>query len=259
MLTIVCWKWKPESGSKHLEKRTNFSIDHVNILRASVERNTSIPHRFVLVSDDWKGAHSSIQVVNIDRHFHQFSDLGGCYRRLRAFDFTTAVALFGDRFISMDLDVVVTGNLDSILGFSEDFKIWEDRYKRRTPYCGSLWGMKSGSREAVWLSFKEYTNTCLESARTRKFIGTDQAHISNCLWPRESTWTINDGVYNFNTKIRRSPKGYIKQDDGTIVAVDIPRASLPSDAKLVFFNGKFDPSQPSLQKSYPWIRDCWHE
>lgn len=240
MLTIVCWKWKPEEGAKHQWKRDGFSAYHVNALRASVERNLTLSHRFVCVTDDFKGLHSSVETVNINRHFREFKDFGGCYRRLKAFDMATALACFGTKFISLDLDVVVTGNLDSLFQF-DDFRIWEDSFHRRTPYCGSLWGMRSGAREFVYSDFLKDPEGCIRKAQAGKMMGTDQAHISRCLHPGETSWTIADGVYNYNTRVRR------------------PNNQLPPNAKLVFFNGKYDPSQPELQRVCPWIGDYWRD
>lgn len=237
-LTIVCWKW---DNGIHPKKQIRFTAKHVNVLRASVERNLSLAHRFVCVTDDKTGIHPEVQTININRHFGDYAGLGGCYRRLKAFELSSALALFGRRFVSIDLDVVITGNLNPIFDFQEDFRIWEDSYKRRTPYCGSLWGMRAGSREKVWKAFINNPEACIGSAKDRKLMGTDQAHISHCLHPNETTWTLKDGIYNFNTRIRRWG------------------GQLPEDAKLVFFNGKFDPSHKVLQDQYPWIKEYWRE
>lgn len=257
MITIVCWKWRPEKGSKHPEKRSMFSAEHVNRLRSMIERNTTVSHELVCVTDDPKGFHSSVRVVDINRHFHQFSDLGGCYRRLRSFDLVCGLALFGGRFVSMDLDVVITGNIDSILTFREDFRIWGDSFRRRTPYCGSLWGMKAGSRQKVYDRFAEDPVGCRVECQERRFPGTDQAHISNCLYPRESTWGLQDGVINFNTQVRAVNHGFHRIADGKIIEIKKRDGSLPVGAKMVFFNGKYDPSQPELQSRCSWIGDMW--
>lgn len=255
--TVVCWKWKPEAGAKHEEKRRGFSAVHVNKLRAAIEKNTSTPHEFVCVTDDWTGLHSSIRVVNIDRHFSEFVELGGCYRRLRAFDHITGLALFGPRFISIDLDVVVTGNLDSILGCEDDFRIWYDKAKRRTPYCGSLWGMRAGTRQKVWDSFKARPHLSIELARRLRYTGTDQAHISAQLFPKEKVWNREDGVLNFNTQIRRHVRQVYRKSDGKVYNLTTD-GSLPEGTRMVFFNGKYDPSQAILQRDYPWIGDLWN-
>lgn len=257
MIAVVCWKWKPESGAKHEEKRRSFSALHVNRLKAAVEKNTSIPHNFVCVTDDWAGLHSSVQVVNIDRHFKEFSDWGGCYRRLRAFDYSAGLALFGPRFISIDLDVVITGSLDPILGSKNNFQIWYDKARRRTPYCGSLWALESGARQKVWDSFKAKPHMSMELARRLRYTGTDQAHISAQLFPGEKVWRKEDGILNFNTQIRRHTKQVYRKSDGEVYQL-VTDGTLPEGTRMVFFNGKYDPSQSNLQRDYEWIGDFWN-
>jgi len=253
MVTVVCWKW----GGIHPRKGMAFGSDHVNRLASMIERNTTIPNRLVCVTDDGKGIRGDVTVVRMDNHFQQFSELGGCYRRLRSFDMAAGLACFGPRFISVDLDVVITGNIDNILDFQEDFRIWGDRYRRRTPYCGSLWGMRAGSREKVWTSFKDSPSQAIQTAKAKGYVGTDQAHISTVLFPNEATWGTDDGVFNFNTQIRRTPRMVYKDARGEILTIDKRKGDLPPGCRIVFFNGKYDPSQDQLQKSYPWIREMW--
>jgi hypothetical protein len=255
MITVVCWKW---NNGLHPKKKLLFTAEHVNKLQAAISRHTALSHEFVCVTDDWKGLHSSVGVVNIDRHFGDFKDWGGCYRRLKSFDQATALALFGPRFISIDLDVLVVGDLDPILGFKEDFRMWKDKHRRRTPFCGSLWGMRAGARQEVWDKFSTDPHMSVELMRRLKFIGTDQAHISAQLFDRhEATWEVEDGIYNFNTRIRRQFL-LLPTHNGKQITPKRIDGSLPGDARLVFFNGRYDPSQTVLQRDYPWIRDHWN-
>jgi len=255
-LTIVCWKWLPEHKSKHPEKRAAFSCEHVNRLYRMLERNLTRPFELVCVTDNRCGLDSAVRTLNIDRHFGEYKELGGCYRRLKAFSQMPALVCFGKSFVSMDIDVVITGNLDELLVWDE-FRIWEDKWRRRTPYCGSLWAMKAGAREKVWEEFKTDPGKAVQKAAGMKYIGTDQAHVSACLWPGEQVWSIRDGVYNFNTQVRRSRSRIVIDGDGN-KKLDIGRpGELPEDAKIVFFNGKYDPSQVWLQKKYDWIGDLW--
>lgn len=255
MITVVCWKW---NNGMHPKKKIFFTHEHVNKLRSAVEKNTTLKHNFVCICDDWKGLHSSVQPINIDRHFAEFKDWGGCYRRLRAFDLSVSAALFGSRFVSLDLDVLVTGNLDSILGFEEDFRIWQDKFRRKTPYCGSLWGMKVGARQVVWDSFRSKPHMSVELMRRLKYVGTDQAHISASLFPKEAVWGVDDGVYNFNTRVRRQVLySHWLKDSGERIDKRV-NGDIPEGAKLIFFNGKYDPSQVGLHRTYPWVGDLWN-
>lgn len=256
MLRIVCWKWKPEQGSKHPVKRAGFSSEHVNRLHGMLSRFLARPFRLYCVTDDWKGIDSAVQVININRHFSQHAELGGCYRRLRAFDLSTAVALFGGPFISIDLDVVVTGPLDELFRWQE-FRIWQDTYRRFCPYCGSLWAMRPGARQKVWDVWHQDPGGWIDAVKRSRYVGTDQAFVSYLLYPNGAeVWTKEDGIYNFNTQVRQCFKSTVKRRG---VLTDIPgrTGELPEGAKLVFFNGKFDPSQKELQRQYDWIGDLW--
>ncbi len=259
MITVVCWKWTPENWAKHWDKRKLFSSHHVNVLQAMLERNTTVEHRFIAVCDDWKGLSSTVEVVDINRHFRRFADMGGCYRRLRSFDLVCGLGVFGDRFISLDLDTVIVGNVDHLLGFQDDFRIWSDTHRRLTPYCGSLWGMKAGARQRVWDQFTEDPGKCVRRCKDRRYPGTDQAHISACLYPKEKVWGTEDGVYNFNTQVRKTISCVHRCADGRLDVIQKRDGSLPNGSRVVFFNGKFDPSQPQLQGAYDWIGDYWRE
>lgn len=258
MISIVCWKWKPENKAKHEQKRQKFSIRHINILRAMVERNLTLDHQFVCVSQKWKGLHSSIKWVSVDEYFSEYKELGGCYRRLKAFHQETAERHFGEgKFVSIDLDCVITDKIDSIIWFREDFRIWGDEYRRFTPYCGSLWGMIPGARQKqVWEPFRKDPERCIKEASV--YQGTDQAHISAKLYPNESTWGVKDGIYNFNTQVRRKNSAVFRRED-QVITEQGRTGELPRGARIVFFNGKFDPSQEQLWKHHQWIRDFWHD
>ena len=221
-----------------------------------LSRFLSRSFELVCVTDDWKGLDSVIRVVNINRHFALYAEMGGCYRRLRAFDLSVAVALFGKRFVSIDLDVVITGSLDDLLEW-EDFRIWQDTYRRFCPYCGSLFAMRAGARQWLWDFWQEDP---IKAARVAnevdRYVGTDQAYISSCLYPGAEVWTSEDGLYNFNTQVRRCAAGVVRRR-GKFTEIPGRDGTLPEGAKLVFFNGKYDPSQPELQAQYEWIGDLW--
>ncbi len=45
--------------------------------------------------------------------------------------------------------------------------------------------------------------------------------------------------------------------DYEIIMLNRPTGELPENAKMIFFNGKFDPSDPAIQKENPWITEHW--
>lgn len=233
--TFVTWKWVPPG-----RYRSHFGPETVNTLRAMVARHYPKPHRFVCVTDDAEGLDPRVDVIPA---WNDYADLpppcGGrnpsCYRRLRMFH--PAIGdVFGPRFLSMDLDVVVTADLTPIVERPEDFVIWGDT-NPRTFYNGSLVLMTAGARPHVWTTFDPIASPL--AAKAAGHFGSDQGWISHCLGKGEATWTKDDGVYSFQNHLK-------------------PQAGLlPENARIVVFHGHQDPWAREVQRTYPWVRQHW--
>ena len=234
-LTVVCWKWKPQP-----DYRSQFGPETVNVLKNMVARHYRRPHDFVCVTDDPEGIDRSIRIVPLWKDHADIPNPTSrrnpsCYRRLRAFS-AEAADLFGPRFVSLDLDCVITGDLEPLWDRPEEFVIWGDT-ARRTPYNGGMFLLTAGSRRRVWDEFDPDCSPAL--TRSLGMIGSDQAWIAACLGPGEPRWTIDDGVYSFNNHIRRCG------------------GKLPANARIVFFHGRADPWQTEVQSQYPWVKAHW--
>ena len=77
-----------------------------------VARHYRRAHRFVCITDDAKGIDGDIRTVPIWNDFAHLRGPNGvnCYRRLRAFS-AEAADLIGPRFVSLDLDCVITADV----------------------------------------------------------------------------------------------------------------------------------------------------
>lgn len=228
-LTVVCWRWEPFKGYRSI-----FGPETVCVLRAMVARHYRQPHRFVCITDRPEDTPD----VETIRLWDDFADIpsphGGknpsCYRRLRAFSAEMADVL-GPRFVSIDLDCVITGNLEPLWHRHEDFVCWGDTNPNNA-YNGSMFLMTAGARRQVWEQFDPVTSP-REAKAAGKF-GSDQAWISHVLGPHEARWTKADGVYSFRNDLRRA-------------------GQLPSNARVCFFHGQYDPWSPQVQH-VEWIR-----
>ncbi len=233
MLSVVCWKWKPPAGY-----RSAFGPETVNILRQMVKRHYPRRHRFICVTDDPRGLDPGIKVIPLwDEHAGLLNPFGpsnpSCYRRLRMFS-REAAELFGERFVSIDLDCVITGDLSRLWNRAEDFVAWGDT-NPTTHYNGSMMMLRAGSRPQVWEDFDPIASP--RQARAAGQFGSDQAWISHRLGPREAKWTTADGVYSYRVHMVRTR-----------------RYELPTAARVVFFHGNTDPWSPSAQR-LPWIKE----
>lgn len=234
MLTFVTWLWKPVAGY-----RSAFSAAQVNVLARMIDRHYTAPHRVMCVTDMPKGIDSGVEIVPAWNDYADVSSPHGsltknpsCYRRLRAFH-PEIGKVFGTRFVSMDLDTVITGDLAPLFDRSEDFVIWGET-NPRSWYNGSLWMMTAGARPQVWHEFNPRTSPH-QAKRAGRF-GSDQGWISYCLGKGEATWSKAHGVYSYRVHLK--PKG----------------SPLPENARIVNFHGEHDPWDADMQR-IPWVAE----
>jgi hypothetical protein len=237
VLTVVCWKWKPATAY-----RSTYGPETVNTLARMVRRHYPHPHEFVCVTDDAQGLDADVRVVPLWDTFAQVPNPHGdprqypsCYRRLRAFA-ADAADVFGPRFVSVDLDCVVTGDLTPLWNRPEAFVIWGDTNPRNV-YNGSMFLLTAGARRQVFDQFDPATSP--RTAMQAGCWGSDQGWISYVLGRGEARWSRGDGVYSFTNEVMK----------GGVM--------LPGDARIVFFHGRFDPWMPDVQHRYPWVREYY--
>jgi hypothetical protein len=230
--SVVTFKWKPKG-----EYRSTFGPETVNTLFSMVRRHFPVPFRAICVTDDPAGIDPDIEIVPLWDDFADLENPSGplnpsCYRRLRMFA-PSAGKMFGPRFVSLDLDVVIVGDMRPLWLRPEPFVIWGDT-NPTTPYNGSMMLMTAGARARVWTDFHPVESP--KRAQALGYFGSDQAWIGACLGHGEAMWTHRDGVYSYRNQI-----GVHRQD-------------LPPNAKVVFFHGQHDPWGPRPQQQV-WVRE----
>ncbi len=202
-LTILAWYWHQQNG------RAQFTADAVNVWADMIRRNLSMPHRIACVTDHPEGIDSRVEIIAPPRDFENVriptwnEKKPQCLRRLSMFR-PDAAEIFGDRFISMDLDCVVTGPLDPLFSGGEDFRMMEGTAPRLRPYNGSMLMMTAGARPQVYTEFTPERATLAG----KHFLGSDQAWIGFCLGWGEKVWTARDGAVWFSPRYSFDlPKG----------------------------------------------------
>lgn len=188
MITVLTWLWRlPDC-------RTQYNASHVNIWASMVKRNITIDHRIACVTDIPKGIDPSIEIIPLPQDFVDVriptwgEKLPQCLRRLAMYR-PDAADIFGERFVSMDLDCVIGGSLDTLFDIPDDFKMYKGTSRSR-PYNGSMQLMTAGARSKVYTEFSP--EKAVEAGK--KFLGSDQAWISHCLGAGEAVWDLDDGV-----------------------------------------------------------------
>jgi len=245
-LSVVTFKWKPRAGY-----RSVYGPAQVNTLRRMVARNYAQPHRFICVTDDPKGIDPEVEIVPLwDDHASvpnpSFRTGPSCYRRLKVFSRDMG-AVLGERFVCMDLDVVITGDLTPLLDRPEPFVAWRNP-NPKWPLNGSMFMLKAGTRPRVWDSFDPKSSP--RRSHAAGCFGSDQGWMSYVLGSGESTWGPEDGVYSFQDEIVRRRSGLTKG-----LPPRRPPYPMPANARVVVFHGAVDPWMPAALKMAPWIEE----
>lgn len=192
-LTVMTWFWKQPHG------RASYTADHVNIWAHMVRRNLNLPHSIACVTAHPEGLEPWIDVIQPPGDFESIMiptwgpDKPQCLRRIALFR-KDAGEIFGERFVSMDMDCVISGSLDPLFDIDADFKMFRGTHRSR-PYNGSMLMMTAGARPQVYDSFTH--NEAVKAGR--RFMGSDQAWISHVLGAGEPTWGVEDGIHAYGS------------------------------------------------------------
>jgi hypothetical protein len=223
---------------------TKYTHDHVRIMRNMLARNLTIPYEMVLISDQWMDDRSSLPAdISVVPLWQSMREAKLCGVRLHAFHPFMA-EMIGPRFAWIDLDVVITGNVDHIFSRTEPFVALSPP-RPPMPINGSLVMMDAGAFPHVQSSWtlQEYHRVGDKLGRDYKIpAGTvsDEGWMWHTLGTEQAKITKADGVYYFRHDLLKGGR------------------SLPADARMVVMNGRaFDPSMPGWQAKCPWIAKHW--
>jgi hypothetical protein len=223
---FTTWLW----GDKYPE-------EHVRRLAAGVKRHFTQPTRIVCFTDRRRGNLDVAQVVFGD-DCRRLTEVPGCFARLWLFDpecQDEIKARPGESILNLDLDLIITGNLEWLDAIAAPFSILADvNSTNPCPYNGSVWQLKAGYRPDVWTDFS------LEAYRAYG--------VPYHAFPDDQGWFYHKmpdayrlgphcGVWAFKKR------GWNERSD-----------ALPDKASIVAFPGWRDPSK---FENLPWIQQHW--
>lgn len=224
MKQIVCLKW----GLK-------YPSHYVNKLYGMVARNVTPPFNFYCITENSDGIRPEVKIkplISIPADIHHTK---GWWYKLGIF--SPDLDLTGD-MLFLDLDVVVTGNLDKFFNLKGDFCIIEDwnSSPRRTIYNSSVMRFNKEKYRFIWDKFLENPQAVM-----KRHVG-DQNWITECLGQTATFWP-KDWCLSFKYQC----------SDG-----------LPNEEGIVIFHGRPNPDEIkdkdwNRYKKAPWINVYWKE
>lgn len=206
-LHIICVKWG-----------TKYNAQYVNNLSAMVSRNLSMAHRFICYTDDPTGLDKGIEVKGLP------GNVTGWWNKLYIF------LNEKHRCLYLDLDTVITGNLDEMAGYNGSFAALRDF--TRPDGLGSGVMMWNGDHSDIWFKW-------LQAGKPTKISGSDT--IGDQAWierMRPKADRLQDlyqqAIYSYKMHCRGWP---------------------PNGAKIVCFHGEPRPHEVTRG----WIGMFWNK
>ena len=231
-LIFLTWRWQGADPARQ------FPAEAVNVLYGMIARHFHAPFRLVCLTDDPTGIDGAIEVRPLPEtkadHLTMpsaYKLFPSCFRRLWAF--SQEACTLGARLCNIDLDVIICQDITALLtSKTADFVGWSCGRHSWNRIGGALWLLTTGSHPEVWDTFDPATSPQVAFAQGHR--GSDQAWISQCLYPPVQRITEHDGVVKMNW---------------------LPHAGHPPgpEVKMVFTSGLTPPWSPQAQVGAPWI------
>lgn len=209
-----------------------------------LRRHLTLPHRIVCITDQPGALPKGVIPAPLPPTFPGSQQQ--CMRRL--WIYSPKAKTLGDRLLQLDLDLVLTGNIDAIVDRPEPFVIWksDSNVVHGWGYNPSVLLITPGARAHVWDTYRadpRGVRARADAAGWWVHVNSDQAVMSYLLADRDVPyWTSADGIYAY--RVIGGKRGQRGQ-------------TLPPDARIVSFHGPRDPSSTDLQQKSPWILECW--
>lgn len=231
MLNVVCLKWGSEK----------YSPEYVNRLFYAVKRNLTIPFQFSCFTENADGLEPDIHTIPL-----KFTNVGehiaGWW--FKPYMFASSYNGLSGRVLYLDLDTLITGNIDNIAASTESFVVLRDFMHPQNNNMGSgVMAWNAEDVEHIWSAF--YNN--------------DPAAIARSFHPH--------GDQRFIQRERKERAYWQDLFPGEVVSFKLHcREGLPDDARVVCFHGN-----PSIPESIstttktngliippaPWVEEYW--
>lgn len=237
MVNVICMKWG-----------TKFGPEYVNRLHAMVERNLSLPHRFVCFTDDGTGLSSGVEVRALPAMDLPPGKERG-WRKLSTFQ--SPLADLQGATLFLDLDIVVLGSLDEFFTLPGDFLIIHDwLFPGHIMGNSSVYRFEAGKHPDVFDDFMKHIDQVkLEHRHEQSYLSQKMADKGIlAYWPEE--WCVSfkrSCLPSFPANLWKVPEK-------------------PKDARVVVFHGNPNPQNAidgkikgflRFLRPTPWVAQYW--
>jgi len=239
-VNIICMKW----GDK-------FPASYVNKLYAMVERNITLPFKFVCFTEDGNGICSDVEIQPLPELDLPENIPERGWRKLTVF--SKDFGGLSGQTLFLDLDVVIVDNIDDFFAVKGDFLIAHDKKNpKKMEGNSSVFRFEIGKYPQILSYFEENFDQIKSEVRHEQAYLSREIHKLGALKFWNDAW-----VPSF--KYRCAPSW---------IRSWFEAPSIPKNAKIILFHGLPNPPEAikgisgkwyrHIQPS-PWIEKYWCE
>jgi hypothetical protein len=189
-MKFVCWLWR---GRGFWKRTATYDGHDVAVLASMLKRHGG--HELICVHDGNFVIPTCIWQMPMPSNVAALPDY---LPKLWAWS-PEFHAVVGERFASIDLDVVLLGDVAHLLSGPEPVRLWDSAVNES--YNTSLFAIEPGFGHQVWNS---YVPESLAAARDRAVYWTgDQSWVAHVLGPGMPTFSESDGVIRYRPQLHR--------------------------------------------------------
>ena len=248
-VNIVCMKWG-----------TKYGPEYVNVLYNMVNRNITLPFRFICMTDIKEGINKEVEIFplpvfqNPVWEYYRFCQ---AWRKLSLFD-KELFDLKG-KLLFLDLDVVIVDNIDCFFNYSDKLAIIENWSQP-----GRLIGQASAFCFEVGKYYHLLEKYNKQHEEVMKNNRTEQVYITQELGEGNFDYFPDDWCKSF--KMHCMPGGILNSF--------LTPTKIPKNSKIIVFHGSPNPPEaiagvwgrpvPWYKKFYKtvkptkWLADYWY-
>ena len=240
-----------------------YTPDYVEKLYNSLKRNCTIPFDFICYSDN-PNVKADVVIplpkkTDIKYHWHKLTYFSPLFANQNP----------GDEIIIMDIDQVIVGNVDEIIGYPVgdnelvSYNKWwggDSKYRHKSVSLnGGFYKFKSGHCKSIWDTYirspKDWQlNYYLKGIVHYKYFG-EQNFVEEMCRKNDIKITLMNPEWickltNDKVQDRENQLTYIKEFNKDYMILDKPH----NDIKIVHFA---NPNADIHTSKYSWIKDYW--
>jgi hypothetical protein len=221
-MRFICWLWR---GRGFWKRVATYGPQHVAVLASMLERHGG--HRLTCIHDGSFEMPAGVDAITMPPAVAALPDY---LPKLWAWS-PALHDLIGERFTSIDLDVVILGDLAPVLDSPATVRLWNSAIGE--PYNTSLFTIEPGHGQEVWTEFSPAAVKAASESANR-WTG-DQSWVAHVLGPSMPTFGEDRGVLRYRKSQHRH---------------DMPHGTLAA-----FFCGPMAPDTESEHSQ--WVMDNW--